>query len=125
MLLLRETFIFVLQKMNVKEVICVPEGCFHFLLPTMPFLLAPLTLCPPQCLCSELCGAAGQGCSGRCWCSVWASCCSACQSCVLRALQATKQAFNQQHAIIEALYLLEPDAFVSLRLGLPYELFLP
>lgn len=47
--------------MNVKEVICVPEGCFHFLLPTMPFLLAPLTLCPPQCLCSELWGLQGRG----------------------------------------------------------------
>lgn len=46
--------------MNLEEVTCVPQDYFHFLLATLPFLLVPLTLCPPQCLCSEPCGAAEQ-----------------------------------------------------------------
>lgn len=106
--------------MNLEEVTCVPQDYFHFLLATLPFLLVPLTLCPLPSVCAVihvgLQSSIGQWCSGRCWCSAWASCCSACWSCMLHALCATKQAFNQQHAIIEALYLLEPDACVSLRL---------
>lgn len=47
-----------------------------------------------------------------------------CQSGVCCFLRATKQPFNQQHAIMEALYLLEPDALVVLRPGLPGELSL-
>lgn len=47
-----------------------------------------------------------------------------CQSGVCCFLRATKQPFNQQHAIMEALYLLEPDALVFLRLGLPGKLSL-
>ena len=38
---------------------------------------------------------------------------------MLRALQATEQRFINK----VPKYLLEPDAFVSLRLGLPYERF--
>lgn len=48
----------------------------------------------------------------------------ACPSGMLCFLRTRKQSFNQQHAIIEALYLLKPDAAMSLGLGLPYGLSL-
>lgn len=87
----------------------------------------PETEAAPQRPCREPGGAAGgafpwqrwPGVLGRLWCSAWSSHCCACQSGVLNALRAAKRRF-----IHMPYSFLEPDAFVSLRLGLPSELSL-
>ena len=112
------------QKLYTRE--C--SHCCSIIADTEEKWIPPETKTAPQCPCSEPCGAAGRafpwqhwpGVLGRFACSAWASRCCACQHSMLRALRAAEQRFINKVPS----YLLEPDAFVSLRLGLPNELFL-